>query len=394
MVNRKIKLLQPSKIKISKSKTIAILTSSAIISAFAIYYFIVAAQLYVPGLAGLSNGISYTINDIAGNWVNGGGDWGSDNFSRATADTIIYWIIYILFNIPVIIFTIRWYSRRFFFLSIYYFFINFIASMFFSNVPGFNSSIIDISNDITDAAESLIVLMYALIGGLIYGIAIGMAFKVGACTMGLDPVAKFIAREKNMNIAPILFVFTIINTTVWIVIRYWTIPIHNSNVEVVDSFDNFIQNTFLSANYVGSWLFVGVYSSVTGAIYASNKKVQVFVTTQKTEKISDYFNSISYHRGHTIFNVQGGYSKESKKSLQMIVNIEEMYDVVEKIAAIDNKAFITIQELKKVYDVRDWRTMTEEDKAKELQRIKNEEKRRKRRETKSKVFDDKKKEKK
>lgn len=349
--NENIKLLQPSKIKMSKQKVYFILTMAAILSAFSTYYFIVAAQLYVPGLAGLSNGISYTINDLIGS---GNGEWIG---SRSTADTIIYWIFYSIFNVPIIYLTIRWYSKRFFLLSLYFFLINFIFSMFFSNVPGFNQTILDINNE---DVHGVIVFIFSIVGGVVYGISVGLAFKVGACTLGLDPIAKFISREHDVNIAPILFTFTIINTTIWTIVRFFTIPGQK---------EDFMSSTFLSPEYIGSWLYIGAYSVVTGTIYASNKKVQLFVTTEKTNEISNFFNSINYHRGHTIFNVEGGYSKTQKRSILMIVNIGEMYDVVEKIAAIDGRAFITIHELKKVYDIRDWRSMTDEDKKKTQERM-------------------------
>lgn len=359
----KIKELQPSKIKMSKPKVYLILTLAAILMSITTYYFIVAAQLYTPGLGGIAYGLSYTIVDIVG--------FNPDKIPFW--NTMIYWVIYIIANIPIIYLTTRWFGRRFIVLSLYFFIINFLTTMLITNVlPGFSEMLFlqpgsDYLND--EGIVNIIKITLSLIAGLMYGTANGLAFKVGACTMGLDPVAKHLSREKDMNIAPILFAITIISTTIWTFVRYWTSPMAGAQAG-----EGFVRSTILSGSYIGSWIFVSIYSLVTGAIFSS-KKVQLFVTSKKTDEISNYFNEVGYHRGHTIFEVEGGYTHEKRRSIQMIINGEEMYDTVEKIAAIDPVSFITVTELSRIYDIRDWRTMTDEDRTKAAENLKKQDKR-------------------
>ena len=137
---------------------------------------------------------------------------------------------------------------------------------------------------------------------------------------------------------------------------------------------SFVGNTILSPQFLGSWLFVGTYSLVTGTIYSTNKKGQILITTKKTKEISNYLNTTNFHRGHTLIETEGGYSGKKSKSLQMIINMEEMYDVVEMIASIDSGAFITVTELKRVYDVHDWIPLTNEDKQKRKEKEEKEQK--------------------
>ncbi|NQX83466.1 MAG: YitT family protein [Mycoplasmataceae bacterium] len=333
------KLLQPSKIKMNKSKIYLFLLVGSFLVSFGSYYFIINAQLFTPGLGGISYGLAYVINDIIG----------TDDKFLDVSNVIIFWIVYILGNIPIIYFTLKWYTKNFFKLSMFFFVTNFIFSMILANVPVFSEQIFSIDKN---SESSIEILSLAFFGGLIYGLGTGMTFRVGSCTMGLDPVSKFFSKEKDINIAYVLFAITIISTTIFTIIRFFTNP------EIKGTF---LQETILSPEYIGTWIFVVTYSLVTGSIYASNKKVEITVKTKKSEEISDFFNSNSYHRGHTLILVEGGYTKQKFKSFEMITNIEEMYDVVEKIAAIDPKAFITINELKKVYDVRDWRSMTDEE---------------------------------
>ncbi len=380
-----LKLLNPQKIRFSKRKTFGFLTLGAFIGAFSSYFFVLAANLYTPGLAGISSGISYTINDIL--WANGVA-WMEH---RTSADSIIYWIFYILCNIPIIYFTTKWFSMRFLKYSFYYFSVNFAFSMLFANVPALAGGLVDIDGlDTTDQLQRdikvLTILFFSFVGGLASGTAVGLAFKVGACAMGLDPVAKHIGREKNINIGPILSAIAAITTTVFVTIRAFIPDINGlTTIEANGGgFGGFIKSTFFSAEYIGSWLFIISYSVVANAVYSSAKKIEVMATSDKSDEISEYLNNSAYHRGHTLVKIEGGYSHQEKKAIQMIINYEEMYDVVEKIAALDAKAFIVVKEIKKIYDVHDWTTMTDEDKEKEKALLIKKEKQKQKLENKSK----------
>ncbi len=367
----KTKLLNPTKIKMSRAKALIYLTVAASIGAFSSYFFVIAANLYTPGLAGICNGIAYTINDII--W------WQKPTIemARPAADTIMYWIFYGTANIPIIIFSIRWFSKRFMIYSLYYFIVNFLVMMLFSLIPSLSDGLVVISPEDTETTRILVILFFSVLGGVASGAAIGLAFKVGACTMGLDPVVKHVSRTRDINVAPIFAMVATINTTIFILIRA-AIPMTEDGVVTQSAIQKygFLKATLFSPEYIGSWIFIGAYTTVAGTIYSSSKKVEVFATSMKTDEISEYFNSVEYHRGHSIYRIEGGYSKQEKKAVKMIVNVDEMHEVVTKIAAIDDQAFITVKELYRVYDVHNWTTMTDEDKEKEKYRLVREQRRR------------------
>ncbi len=373
----KTKLLNPKKVKMSKLKIYTLLTVGAFLGAFSSYFFVIAAGIYAPGLAGLSNGISYTINDIIW-WQTGWINPAVGEISRTTMDAIVYWIVYWLFNIPIIYFAIRWFSKRFMTYSIYFLAWNFTFSMIFAWTPGLKEGLVNLSDpSVTEAVRTISILFFSFLGGCTSGIAVGLAFKVGGCTMGLDPVAKQISRTKDMNVSSILSIMTIISTTTFTVVRgFLPSTIGADGFESAIAHDGFLQATVFAPEYIGSWIFVGAYSAVSGAIYSSSKKVEIFATSEKSGEISEYFNSVSYHRGHTIYSLEGGYSHKEKRAIKMIVNFDEMYDVVERIAALDSKAFITVKELYRVYDIHNWTPMTEDDKEKERARLVKETKKR------------------
>ncbi len=381
------KLLNPKKIKMNKTTAIGYLTLSAFIGAFSAYFFVLAANLYSPGLAGISSGIAYTINDIF--QANGASWWGA-HLSRTSADSIIYWVVYGLFNIPIIYLSTKWFSNRFLGYSVYQFGVNFLFSMAFANMDGLSGGLIDMAHT-SEEVKTLAILFFSFVGGIASGTSVGIAFKVGASTMGLDPVAKHISREKNINIGPIISVVAATTTTVFIILRSFiaTIEVTPEMIEQMDptmtlpvagdlitkirfeelNGGGFLTATLFSPEYIGSWLFIVSYSIVADAVYSSAKKVELQATTEKTKQISDYLNNSAYHRGHTIATFEGGYTHQERKAIIMVINYDEMYDVVEKIAAIDHKAFIVVKEVFKLYDVHNWTTITDEDREKERKRI-------------------------
>ncbi len=371
------KMLNPQKIKMSRSAAFTYLTVGAFIGAFSSYFFVLAANLYSPGLAGFSSGISYTFNDIL--WATGN-TWGA---SRTSADSMIYWAVYIACNIPIIYMSTKWFSNRFLFYSIYYFVVNFMISMLFANIPAIAGGIVDMSG-MDESVRTITVLFFSFIGGMSSGVAVGLAFKVGASTMGMDPVAKHISREKNINIGPVISSITAVTTLTFILIRAFipreviTYAIDGSieSSEMMTKVEQlgFLKATFFSPEYIGSWLFIVSYSVVADTVYSSAKKVEVLATTEHADEISDYLNNSAYHRGHSIVRVEGGYSHTEKKAIMMIIGYDEMFDIVEKIAAMDAKAFITVKELFKIYDIHNWTPMTDEDKEKERRRIIKQEK--------------------
>ncbi len=365
------KLLNPQRIKMSKKKAFTYLTFGAFVGAFSSYFFVLAANLYSPGLSGISSGISYVINDLIWLVTNGVG-WGS---SRTSADSMIYWVVYWIVNIPIIYLGTRWFTKRFIKYSIYYFVINFLVSMAFANIHSISGGLIDMAALDNEDLKTLAILFFSFMGGMASGLAIGLAFKVGACTLGLDPVVKHVAREKNVNIGPIFTMISVATTTTFVLVRAF-IPykVLNEAGDVLGQTTmikevGFLKATFFSSSYVGSWLFIAAYSVVADSVYSSSKKVEILATTDRADEISNYLNNSAYHRGHTLVQMKGGYSKNDKQSIMMVINYDEMYDVVEKIAAIDHKAFISVKEVFRLYDIHNWVTMTEEDKEKEKERI-------------------------
>lgn len=356
------KELDINTIKISKFKLYVTLTFGALLLAITVRYFIIPVGLYSPGLAGMINGITYTVWDILD--VTGALTISADgvatlgsSISKEQFTISSYWLLYILANIPIIYLMLTWYSKRFFGLSIYVFLVNFTFTMILTYVPGFSTVSFLTS---ADNSESGITIMFmAIMAGLFYGISVGTIFNVGACTMGLDPIMRYLSREKNKKIGPLLFTVSITNSIVWIMVSYF---ITHPTIEGASNWESFLFNTIFSPMFIGSFLFVGTYAITTNIIYAIEKKLKVEITTSKVEEMSEHFNEIKFHRSHSISSVKGGFSKKDFGNVIIIINAEEVHDILEHVTQVDTKAFVIVTQLWNTYDVFDWRPITKEDK--------------------------------
>lgn len=324
-----------------------IITLSSFLIAICIQYFVIPSGIYSPGLGGIVNGITYVMF-AAGMDIN---------------ETTMFWSIYIILNIPIIIFMWIMFGEDFFIRTMFYLVINIGAGFLFSLTPGLKDIYIipeiDV-NELPDGVENLyfainilIISFLSLLGGIIYGIGIGMTFSVGGSTAGADPISRFLARNRGMNIAHILFFISIIISLFFTTILWFM----SGDL----TFITFIEDIILSPEIIGTLIFAFSYSFIASKIYSTTKMKKITVTSKKADEISDHFNKINYHRAHSITEMKGGFSKDTYYSIQMVLNSEELQDVAEDIANIDQNAFIVIDEVSKIYDIHDWRAITKVD---------------------------------
>ncbi len=292
-------------------------------------YFIIPIQIFSPGVAGLSQGISYLLTE----------SFFKDASNSVYYSTLFYWPIYIFFNIPILIFSFKFYGKDFLGKSIFVFFVSFLFSLFLTYTPGFNNSYL-INVDAIESLENeslkktikmIFFSVTSFFGGIIYGFAVGNIFKLDSSSLGFDPIARYLSREKGMNITKTLFITSFIISFVFGI---------SENYNQIYSWETFISNSFFNELIISSVVFLFTYSFVVGKIYNSNSKISLKIITKNGNKISNLLNKINYHRGHTIEEVHGGYKKEKYNILIMLLNEEEKKDVIKIINKIDKEALI------------------------------------------------------
>lgn len=350
-----------ARIKTTDWKFILFLTLFAMLSAFTLRYFIIETGIFSTGMGGFTQGLTYSIVALIERIQPGT----IDNLVMAT--NLIYWIILSFINSAVLIFAYRFYGGKFFYSSLYVFFVSLSFSMILNFVPYLNETTIMHINEfrneakadgIIDGMEKAtyvgLIFISSIFGGLLYGYAIGSILKLGSSSLGLDPIARYFSREKGINLTRFLFAFSFINALVW------TFVIQLILGNITEPGD-FLNNVLFRPELIASFIFIFIYSYVAGRVYATNDKVLVEVNTNKTDEISNYLNTNNYHRSHSIIKSIGGYTKAERGIIKIIVNKEEMRDIENIVKEIDPGSFVYIINIRKTLSDHLWSPRNSED---------------------------------
>lgn len=224
----------------------------------------------------------------------------------ATLTPISTGISLFILNIPVAILGWLKIGKKFTIFS----FINVaLSTLFLELIP-----IVSISEDI---------LLNSVFGGVIMAIGAGLILKYGSSTGGVDIIALVLARYSDR---PLGTYFFFINGIIVITAGY--------------IFD------WEKALYTLVTLYVG--SRVIDAIHTRHVKLTAMIVTSKPEDLQKAIHE-ELTRGITRIPAKGGYSKEEKEMLMIVITRYELYSLKKIIANVDDKAFTNIVETAGIY---------------------------------------------
>lgn len=272
---------------IIQAQRIAIVILGSFLLAIGLNFFLIDANVYSSGFSGAAQLLSSIFNDFFGIGISTG-------------------VLLFIFNIPVLI--IGWFKlgRGF---TIYSILSVVFATIFLEVLP-----ILSISDDI---------MLNAVFGGVITGVAVGITLKWGASTGGLDIVALLLSR---INDRPVGIYFLAINTVIIF----------------------FAGILYEPENALYTMLALYVTTLVIDTIHTRHEKVTVLIVTHKAD---DLQQAIHQHmvRGITVLPAVGAYSKEEKNMLYLVITRYELYDLENIINEVDPKAFTNIIQTAEVF---------------------------------------------
>ncbi len=160
-------------------------------------------------------------------------------------------------------------------------------------------------------------ILIAIIGGVLYGVGLGLIYKNGFTSGGTDILNQIME------------------------VKY-KIPIDKSIITV----DGFI--VVLSAIAFGIPSMIYSFIMLIIISYISNKTILelnqnkvLYIYTDEANKIKEYLTK-SFNYDLTIFNTIGGFSKKRKHLYMCSVSTKDYYAIKEGILYIDPKAFIVV----------------------------------------------------
>ena len=167
--------------------------------------------------------------------------------------------------------------------------------------------------------------MNAVLGGVVCGLGIGLVFTGKGSTGGTDIIALIINKYKNVSVGKgILFCDLLIICSSYM--------IFNSIEKIVYGL-----------------VVMGVLSyTIDLVLNSSRQSVQFFIFSEKFEEIADLINQ-QLHRGCTILNGMGWYTKNEAKVIVVMAKKSEAVTIFRLVKAIDSQAFISQSNVVGVY---------------------------------------------
>lgn len=178
----------------------------------------------------------------------------------------------------------------------------------------------------TNYAPTNDMLLACFIGGAIKGVGLGIVYYVGATTGGIDIVAKFARRKfPYINFGTLVLVMDCVIIVVFAAVF--------KKVE--------------SAMYAVIAMFI-TSKAIDLVLYGIDNSNVCYIISNKSEQVVQAITD-QLHRGVTILDGQGAYSKENKQVLLCVVKRPQISEIRKMIRSIDENAFFIVTDAKNVY---------------------------------------------
>ncbi len=167
--------------------------------------------------------------------------------------------------------------------------------------------------------------MNLIIGAMMCGVGIGIVFTHNGSTGGTDIVAAMVSRHSNITVGRSMI--------------YCDFLIVSSSYLVFHQIDKIVYG--LIVTFLASFMADMV-------INANRRAVQFTIISRQWVKIADAINNVA-HRGCTVIDGMGWYSKQEVKVLLVMCRKIESVTIFRIVKSIDKDAFITQANVNGVY---------------------------------------------
>ena len=180
-------------------------------------------------------------------------------------------------------------------------------------------------------------LMSTIMGGMLAGAGIGMTMSQGGSTCGTDIIALVV--NKYRNVSPGRMILWI---DVAIILSSLFFPSYMPDGSLMGWSDKI-------TTVVYGFILVVVNSTVLDLyISGSRQSVQLFVLSDRFAEIADAVTN-DLHKGVTVLDGEGWYTKQSRKVLMIITRKTELNIILRYIKSIDSNAFLSVSSVTGVY---------------------------------------------
>ena len=177
-------------------------------------------------------------------------------------------------------------------------------------------------------------LMSAIMGGLMAGVGIGLCMSQGGSTGGTDIIALIVNKYRNVSPGKMILAMDVV-----IILSSLLVPIQDADGSIMQ-FNEKITTC------VYGFILIVVNGTVLDMVIAGS--VQFMIFSKKYKEIANAITN-DLHRGVTVLNGMGWYTKEPTEVLMVLTRKYDLNVLLRYIKNIDPEAFLSVSTVTGVY---------------------------------------------
>ena len=180
-------------------------------------------------------------------------------------------------------------------------------------------------------------LMSSIMGGLMAGVGIGLCMSQGGSTGGTDIIALIVNKYRNVSPGKMILAMDVV-----IILSSLLVPIQDADGSIMQF------NEKITTCVYGFILIVVNGTVLDMVIAGTRQSVQLFILSKKHKEIADAITN-DLHRGVTVLNGMGWYTKEPTEVLMVLTRKYDLNALLRYIKNIDPEAFLSVSTVTGVY---------------------------------------------
>ena len=180
-------------------------------------------------------------------------------------------------------------------------------------------------------------LRSVIMGGILVGVGIGLTMSAGGSTGGTDIIALIVNKYRGISPGKMILGMDLV-----IILSSLLVPSYTADGALIPFTEKIV-------TVVYGLILITVCSTVLDMYLAGSKQsVQLFILSHKYEEIADAIAK-DLHRGVTVLDGQGWYSKQSTHVLMVLTRKTDLNIMLRYIKSIDPDAFLSVSTVTGVY---------------------------------------------
>ena len=180
-------------------------------------------------------------------------------------------------------------------------------------------------------------LMSSIMGGLMAGVGIGLCMSQGGSTGGTDIIALIVNKYRKVSPGKMILAMDVV-----IILSSLLVPIQDADGSIMQF------NEKITTCIYGFILIVVNGTVLDMVIAGTRQSVQLFILSKKHKEIADAITN-DLHRGVTVLNGMGWYTKEPTEVLMVLTRKYDLNVLLRYIKNIDPEAFLSVSTVTGVY---------------------------------------------